>query len=137
VDRFSVTAVTKYLKSNNIDFIRIQWIDYCSILVPPSLPFLIQRFRVFPLDTFLSFLNSPTRKSVGIAKVALGMIPNDLFAPDFSPTGEYYLMPDLKSLRTNKLEPRYAYLMGDFEEKEGEIRTVDLCPRTILKNIVK
>lgn len=46
-------------------------------------------------------------------------------------------MPDFKSLRTSTLEPRYAYLMGQFEEKEGELKQVDICPRTILNRIVK
>ena len=46
-------------------------------------------------------------------------------------------MPDFKSLRTCKLEPRYAYIMGQFEEKEGPLREVDLCPRTLLNKLVK
>jgi hypothetical protein len=46
-------------------------------------------------------------------------------------------MPDLKSLRTSLLEPRYAYVMGQFEEKEAEEKEVDLCPRTLLNRIVR
>jgi hypothetical protein len=46
-------------------------------------------------------------------------------------------MPDLKSLRTYKLEPRYAYIMGQFEEKEGPQKEVDLCPRTLLSKVVR
>jgi len=46
-------------------------------------------------------------------------------------------MPDLKSLRTFTLEPRYAYVMGNFEEKEGPVKEVAFCPRTILQRIVR
>ena len=46
-------------------------------------------------------------------------------------------MPDLKSLRTCNLEPRYAYVMGQFEEKEGPQKEVELCPRTLLNKIVR
>lgn len=89
------------------------------------------------MKQFLSFITSPTRKSIGITKAVLGLNQIDLMAPGFSPTGEYFLMPDLKSLRTCKLEPRYAYVMGQFEEKEGPEREVGFCPRTILNRIVK
>jgi glutamine synthetase len=85
----------------------------------------------------MSFITSPIRKSVGITKAVLGMIQVDLMAPGFSPAGEYFLMPDLKSLRTSTLEPRYAYFMGQFEQKFGETKEVGLCPRTILKRVVK
>src|SRR5436190_23328028 len=97
----------------------------------------MQRFRAIPVNQFLSFISSPTRKSIGITKAALGLNQIDLLSPGFTATGEYFLMPDFKSLRTCKLEPRYAYIMGQFEEKEGPQREVDLCPRTILKKIVK
>ena len=90
-----------------------------------------------PVKQFLSFIASPTRKSIGITKAVLGLNQIDLIAPGFSPAGEYFLMPDLKSLRTYKLEPRYAYVMGQFEEKEGDEREVSLCPRTILSRIVR
>ena len=74
---------------------------------------------------------------MGITKAVLGLNQIDLLAPGFTVAGEYYLMPDLKSLRTCKLEPRYAYVMGQFEEKEGEQREVDACPRTLLNKIVR
>jgi hypothetical protein len=60
-----------------------------------------------------------------------------MISPGFTATGEYFLMPDLKSLRTSLLEPRYAYVMGQFEEKEAEEKEVDLCPRTLLNRIVR
>jgi len=61
----------------------------------------------------------------------------DHLASGFSATGEYFLIPDLKSMRMISLEPRYAYFMGNFEEKEDEIKEVGLCPRTILTRIVR
>lgn len=85
----------------------------------------------------MSFISSPIRKSVGITKAVLGIIQVDMIAPGFYPTGEYFLMPDLKSLRTSSLEPRYASFMGQLEEKFSEPREVDLCPRTILSRIVR
>ena len=74
---------------------------------------------------------------MGITKAVLGLNQVDLIAPGFIPTGEYFLMPDLKSLRTFTLEPRYAYIMGQFEEKEDPVKEVALCPRTILQRIVR
>lgn len=74
---------------------------------------------------------------MGITKAVLGLSQIDLLTPGFTVAGEYFLMPDLKSLRTCKLEPRYAYIMGQFEEKEGQSKEVDLCPRTLLNKIVK
>src|SRR5436190_16974378 len=97
----------------------------------------MQRFRAIPVNQFLSFISSPTRKSIGITKAALGLNQIDLLSPGFTATGEYFLMPDLKSLRTSKLEPRYAYIMGQFEEKEGTQKEVKLCPRTLLNSIVR
>jgi hypothetical protein len=67
----------------------------------------------------------------------LGLNQLDLLTPGFTPTGEYFLIPDIKSLRTCKLEPRYAYIMGQFEEKEGPQKEVDVCPRTLLNKIVR
>jgi hypothetical protein len=96
----------------------------------------MKRCRVLPIKQFLSFIKSSNRKSIGITKAVLGLIQVDLIAPGFLPTGEYFLMPDLKSLRTFKLEPRYSYFMGQFEEKEGDIE-VSICPRTILNKIIK
>lgn len=89
------------------------------------------------MKQFLSFIASPTRKSVGITKAGLGLNQLDLIASGFVPAGEYFLMPDLKSLRTFTLEPRYAYVMGNFEEKEGPVKEVGFCPRTILQRIVR
>jgi hypothetical protein len=60
-----------------------------------------------------------------------------MISPGFNPAGEYFLMPDLKSLRTSVLEPRYAYVMGQFEEKEATEKEVDICPRTLLKRLVR
>jgi hypothetical protein len=109
----------------------------CTALLPLRSRTDNRRFRAFPVQQFMSFISSPTRKSVGITKAALGMIQVDMMAPGFTPTGEYYLMPDLKSLRTSSLEPRYASLMGQFEEKFSEPKQVGLCPRTILSRIVR
>jgi len=74
---------------------------------------------------------------VGITKAVLGLTQIDMITPGFTATGEYFLMPDLTSLRTSILEPRYAFLMGQFEEKFTEQKQVDLCPRTLLKRIVR
>jgi len=74
---------------------------------------------------------------VGITKAVLGLNQVDMLASGFSATGEYFLVPDLRSFRTISLEPRYAYFMGQFEEKEDKVKEVGLCPRTILSRIVK
>ena len=127
-DSFSERSLVEYFESKGVDFVRIQWVDYCNLI----------RFRVFPLKQFFSFISSPVRKSVGITKAGLGLIQIDMISPGFNATGEYFLMPDLKSIRTaSKLEPRYAYVMGQFEHKFGDKLELGLCPRTILNRIVQ
>jgi glutamine synthetase len=76
---------------------------------------------------------------VGIAKAVFGLTQQDIISPGFGPSGEYFLMPDLKSLHLSKLEERYAYVMGQFEEKEmvGDTVECELCPRTLLNRIVR
>lgn len=92
---------------------------------------------MIPVKQFFSFISSSERKSIGITKAVLGLNQVDILSPGFTPAGEYFLTPDLKSLRTFSLEPRYAYVMGQFEEKEGTTKEVGLCPRTILNRIVR
>ena len=37
-DTFSAKAVGDLLKSKNIDFVRLQWVDYCNMIVRPLYP---------------------------------------------------------------------------------------------------
>lgn len=74
---------------------------------------------------------------------AFGVVYNQL-ADGFSCAGEYLLTPDIASLRTLPFEPNTVGLMGRFEEKalssgpNGNMSfEVDLCPRTVLDQIVK
>ena len=35
-DTFSERAIEDYFKFKGIDFVRIQWVDYCNMIVLPS-----------------------------------------------------------------------------------------------------
>jgi hypothetical protein len=37
-DTFSAKAIGDLLKSKNIDFVRLQWVDYCNMIVRPHTP---------------------------------------------------------------------------------------------------
>lgn len=101
-------------------FLRICWNDMTAT----------PRLRSVPMRRVISMLRNGERLSVGVTKASLGLTQVDLPAAGLSPSGEYRLHPDLKTLRPG---PRKGQLiaMGDFREQDGS--PVGLCPRTLLK----
>lgn len=116
-----------------IQYIRFQWVDYTNVT----------RYRVMPFSAFCELMAAP-RPGIGVAKAVFGLIAASL-APGFTGTGEYLYTPDLSSTRLCGYAPGHASLMGWFEEKlpapgnEGkrDALKVPLCPRTMLRDIVK
>ncbi|KDR79931.1 hypothetical protein GALMADRAFT_242063 [Galerina marginata CBS 339.88] len=119
------------LKTAGIGFIRLQWVDLTNTI----------RFRIMPLSYFQKLL-AVKRGGINLAKANFGLV-NLSLTPGFFAMGEYLYVPDIRTLRICPYEPGHASLMGWFQEK-APVQTpsgspsvaVDLCPRTILKNIV-
>ncbi|KAH9478711.1 Protein fluG [Psilocybe cubensis] len=119
------------LQGSDIKFIRLQWLDYTNMV----------KFRIMPVSYFQKLLASQ-RPGVNLAKPSLGLVGLGL-AEGFPIMGEYYLTPDVRTLRRCPYEPGHASLMSWFEEKapvelpDGSSSVaVPLCPRTTLKRIV-
>ena len=116
-----------------VRYIRLQWVDYTNIT----------RYRIIPITAFRDLMSAP-RPGIGVTKAAFGLVGASL-APGFSGTGEYLYVPDLSSIRPCGYATGHASLMGWFEEKlpapgnEGkrDALKVPLCPRTMLRDIVK
>ncbi|TEB34253.1 FLU1-II [Coprinellus micaceus] len=115
------------LQSQNIAYIRVQWVDLTNQI----------RYRVLPLAYFAKLLQSSNRPAVSLTKATLGMVFLNM-SPGFTCNGEYSYVFDLDSLRTSSYAPSHAIVMGWFQEKypspSGSF-DVDLCPRALLKRI--
>lgn len=125
--------VLENLSTAGIQYIRFQWVDYTNIT----------RYRVVPLSSFCELM-AARRPGIGVTKAVFGLIAASL-VPGFTGTGEYLYTPDLSSTRLCGYAPGHASLMGWFEEKlpapgndgKRDALKVPLCPRTILRDIVK
>lgn len=102
-----------------VKYLRLQWLDYGSIL----------RVKLFPVQEILSMVKDG--KLPGIPGVVLSILQTDRSL--FAPVGEFKLYPACESLR---LGPRtgYASVQCDFQEPKGD--EVPICPRTLLRKIV-
>ncbi|OSD07879.1 FLU1-II protein [Trametes coccinea BRFM310] len=118
------------LLTPDIEFVRVQWVDYINTI----------RFRVLPASYFRKLFSNPnSRPGIGIGKIVLGLVGLQT-APGFGAVGEYLYVPDLSSWRVCTYAPGHASVMGWFQEKTPHPErglTVDICPRTILQKIVR
>jgi hypothetical protein len=64
IDPFSAKAVTKLLKAKEIDFVRIQWVDYCNMIVDPYLDKLTAAIPSLPTQT-VSLIHQLSYPQVG------------------------------------------------------------------------
>ena len=131
---YLIYFLPSYFLDNLIDigYIRFQWVDFTNII----------RVRILPLSYFKKLLDG-NRPGITLPKVLLGAVYHQA-APGFTAMGEYFLTPDLSTIRPCPYEPGHASLMGWFEEKAGvadpqgqPIVQVDLCPRGMLRRIVQ
>ena len=122
----NLALLTSFLDSNpDINFIRLQWLDYTSTL----------RTRILTTTHALSLLSQG--KSIAIVRAVFGLLQTDIPTPGCGgPVGEYSLVPCFESLRRGPKNPSYAIVQCEFREKET-MAPVSLCPRTCLRNIVK
>ncbi|KAM5352262.1 hypothetical protein ACJ41O_004985 [Fusarium nematophilum] len=118
----SIATLSRFLKNKEEPrFLRVYWNDFTAM----------PRMRAIPMRRVWSMLRSGEEEfSFGVTKAGLGLLQIDVPVPNVTPTGEYRLHPDLKTLR---LGPRKGHItaMGDFREKDGS--AVALCPRSLLK----
>ncbi|KAJ2971495.1 hypothetical protein NUW54_g12495 [Trametes sanguinea] len=118
------------LLTPDIEFVRVQWVDYINTI----------RFRVLPAGYFRKLFSNPSsRPGIAIGKIVLGLVGLQT-APGFGAVGEYLYVPDLSSWRVCTYAPGHASVMGWFQEKTPHPErglTVDICPRTILQRIVR
>ncbi|KAI0324637.1 FLU1-II [Cubamyces sp. BRFM 1775] len=118
------------LLTPDIQFVRVQWIDYINTV----------RFRILPTSYFRKLLSDPhSRAGVGLVKAVLGIVGLHI-APGFGAVGEFLYVPDLSSWRVCTYALGHASVMGWFQEKVPHPTkglTVDLCPRTILHRLVR
>ncbi|KAI0782558.1 hypothetical protein C8Q75DRAFT_737524 [Abortiporus biennis] len=112
-----------------IKYIRVLWVDFTNT----------PRMRIIPTPFFIKLLRSKGRPGFGVAKASLGFVHLHV-APGFVPTGEYLVVPDLKSFRVcGSFAPGHAIVLAYLQEKVPKPDVgleVPLCPRTILKRIV-
>lgn len=121
----AIQSLSKYMggQSDGEDepkFLRVYWNDMTAT----------PRMRSVPMRRVIAMLRNGEKLSFGVTKASMGLIQVDVPAAGVSPSGEYRLHPDLKTLRPG---PRKGQLVarGDFREQDGS--PVDMCPRTLLK----
>ncbi|KAG8746273.1 hypothetical protein FRC10_005522 [Ceratobasidium sp. 414] len=137
----SLSSLVASLRSQNIKFIRLAWVDYVNLV----------RYRVIPIDHFVSVVGSQLVKTpaslpweqlaesgISIVQAALGLAANDGLTPGVSTSGDHDLKPDLSSMWKPSYAPGHVYMMGRFFHKShaggAEFET---CPRTILQRVVQ
>ncbi|KAN0074272.1 hypothetical protein V8E54_008209 [Elaphomyces granulatus] len=111
------------LQSHPDSFIWMQFVDYTATV----------RLRMFPIREFVKIVQNKRR--VGISLAVLSMLQDDYLAPGGSPTGQFYLEPDLSTLCRNAgVASNSATVMTFWRTERGD--AMQGCPRTILQDIV-
>jgi glutamine synthetase len=113
------------LEEQGVRFVRLTWCDFGNTVC----------YRVIPISHLKRILASK-RPAISIGAVALGLVFNTT-TPDFGSAGENVYVPDLRSLRLAAYAKGHASVFGWFENKEGEPRSLGLCPRGLLKRVVE
>ena len=123
---------TSESSNQTLEFIRFTWVDFTNTI----------RFRLLPISYFKKLLQS-RRPGVSLAIASLGLVYVTL-AEGFSGAGEYFLAPDLSSIRLCPYESGHASVMSLIQEKKPAIKAdgstsfeTPVCPRTALKRIVE
>ena len=115
------------LQHQGIKSVRVQWVDLSGHI----------HGRILTISHFNKLLQS-SRPGVNVTKAVLGLVFLSL-TEGFSAAGEYLLVIDRSSLRLCGYAPGNASVFGFFQEKQAIAGQLDvpLCPRTILKRILK
>ncbi|KAI0847408.1 glutamine synthetase/guanido kinase [Daldinia vernicosa] len=121
---WSNQTIIQQLQSMNAKYLRVYWHDYTSS----------NKCRLIPIKQVFKTLSSGKPLTLSLAKASFGMTQIDVLIPQASATGMYTAHPDWSSLKSGPVDGHvscYAY----FTELDGS--EAILCPRTILRNVVK
>ncbi|KAJ5153177.1 uncharacterized protein N7482_009655 [Penicillium canariense] len=115
------------LTNPDIEYVWMQWIDYTATT----------RVRIFPLEEFVCIARKQRR--IGVSLAVQWMLQDDTVTPEGSTTGQFYMEPDLSSLRRNgglttSAAPS-ATVMSFWQSEES--KPLASCPRTTLQSIVE
>ncbi|RAK99356.1 extracellular developmental signal biosynthesis protein FluG [Aspergillus ibericus CBS 121593] len=109
-------------KNPDIKYIWMQFIDYTATT----------RVRMFPVREFAKIARKQRR--IGICLATFLMLQDDSVCPEGSTTGQFYMEPDLSSLRRNVgIDSKSATVMTWWRSEEGA--QLEGCPRTALQNV--
>ena len=121
----STDALDAFMRANpDVKYIWMQWVDYTATI----------RVRVFPILEFAKIVRKQRR--IGISLAVFWMLQDDTVTPEGSTTGQFYMEPDLSSLRRNVgIDSKSATVMTYWRTEEGT--ELEGCPRTTLQNVTK
>ncbi|KAE8377169.1 hypothetical protein BDV26DRAFT_264309 [Aspergillus bertholletiae] len=119
----STATLDAFMRGNpDVKYIWMQFIDYTNTT----------RVRMFPVAEFAKIVRKQRR--VGICLCTQLMLQDDSIAPQGSVTGQFYMEPDLASLRRNVgIESKSATVMTFWKTEEGA--PLPGCPRTTLQRV--
>lgn len=104
-------------------FVWMQWVDYTATI----------RLRIFPIYEFAKIVRKQRR--IGISLAVFWMLHDDTVMPEGSTTGQFYMEPDLSSLKRNVgMDSKSATVMTYWRSEEDT--ELEGCPRTTLHNVV-
>nr|AKR71449.1 FluG protein [Aspergillus glaucus] len=119
----SIDALYAFMRANpDVKYIWMQWVDYTATI----------RVRIFPILEFAKIVRKQRR--IGISLAVFWMLQDDTVTPEGSTTGQFYMEPDLSSLRRNVgIDSKSATVMTYWRSEEGT--ELEGCPRTTLQNV--
>ncbi|KAF8594655.1 glutamine synthetase/guanido kinase [Ceratobasidium sp. AG-I] len=134
------TLITK-LRSRDIKFVRIAWVDYVNYT----------RYHAVSMERFAELVGSRMDLSTSlypserladsgprVAQDALGMQVDDVATPGVSTSGHYDLKPDFSTVWTPPFAKGHAYMMGRFFYKANPSgKELETCPRAILQRVIR
>ncbi|KAI5781554.1 hypothetical protein EDC01DRAFT_694357 [Geopyxis carbonaria] len=106
-------------KNPDIEYIRIQWVDYAASV----------RLRVLPLAVVLAKIKN-NNWDFSIPKAGLDLLQDDTPLPNLQIEGKYRLVPQWNSLRNCTYANRHAAVMCEI--RSADHTRIDICPRTSL-----
>ncbi|KAL3464357.1 hypothetical protein BJX64DRAFT_254788 [Aspergillus heterothallicus] len=115
-------SLQAFIRSNpDVKYVWMQFVDYTATV----------RLRMFPILEFVKIALNQRR--IGICVAVLWMMQDDSVAGGSS-TGQFYIIPDLSSLRRNvAMNSKSATVMTWWKTEGGE--PLEECPRSTLQNI--
>lgn len=112
-------------KNPQVKFFRLQWLDYTSTL----------RLRLVTVKQMKKLVEKKSHLAVTMAVFSL--LQNDAPTDDFSPSGQYLLVPDWASVRSCEgYAPGHASVMCWFRDEDSG-KEIATCPRTVLSRAVR